>query len=59
MQNIKDQDLSQVADSLRNHSLELKDEVEKLDDELNNGKQHKYLHHLYLSGSRHQVKVGC
>lgn len=51
VQNIKDQDLSQVADSLRNHSLELKDEVEKLDDELNNGKQHKYLHHLYLSGS--------
>ncbi|XP_030280261.1 laminin subunit alpha-5 isoform X2 [Sparus aurata] len=36
LQNIKDQDLSQVADSLRNHSLELKDEVEKLDDELNN-----------------------
>lgn len=59
MQNIKDQDLSQVADSLRNHSLELKDEVEKLDDELNNGKQHTSLHHLYLSGSRHQVKVGC
>lgn len=51
MQNIKDQDLSQVADSLRNHSLELKDEVEKLDDELNNGKQHTSLHHLYLSGS--------
>ncbi|XP_036961278.1 laminin subunit alpha-5 isoform X1 [Acanthopagrus latus] len=36
LENIKDQDLSQVAKSLRNHSMELKDEVEKLDDELNN-----------------------
>ncbi|XP_073325739.1 laminin subunit alpha-5 [Pagrus major] len=36
LENIKDQDLSQIADSLKNHSLELKDEVEKLDDELNN-----------------------
>ncbi|XP_031700147.1 laminin subunit alpha-5 isoform X2 [Anarrhichthys ocellatus] len=36
MKNIKDQDLSQIAESLRNHSVELKDEVEKLNDELNN-----------------------
>ncbi|XP_044207309.1 laminin subunit alpha-5 isoform X2 [Thunnus albacares] len=36
LENIKDQDLGQIADSLRNHSLELKDEVEKLNDELNN-----------------------
>lgn len=27
-----------MADSLRNHSVELKDEVENLNDELNNGK---------------------
>nr|XP_033943330.1 laminin subunit alpha-5 isoform X2 [Pseudochaenichthys georgianus] len=36
MENIKNQDLSQIADSLRNHSVDLKDEVEKLGDELNN-----------------------
>ncbi|KAK1898797.1 Laminin subunit alpha-5 [Dissostichus eleginoides] len=36
MENIKDQDLSQIADSLRNHSVELKAEVENLGDELNN-----------------------
>lgn len=35
---MKDQDLGRVADSLRNHSSELKDEVEKLNDNLNNGK---------------------
>ncbi|CAJ1084378.1 laminin subunit alpha-5 isoform X1 [Xyrichtys novacula] len=36
LENIKDQDLSQTADSLKNHSIELKDEVEKLNDDLNN-----------------------
>ncbi|XP_034550802.1 laminin subunit alpha-5 [Notolabrus celidotus] len=36
MENIKDRDLGQVADSLKNHSVELKEEVEKLSDELNN-----------------------
>ncbi|XP_047186725.1 laminin subunit alpha-5 isoform X2 [Scophthalmus maximus] len=36
VENVKNQDLGQIADSLRNHSVELKDEVEKLDDELNN-----------------------
>lgn len=35
MESIKNQDLGQIANSLKNHSLELKDEVEKLDDELN------------------------
>lgn len=34
---MRDQDLGQNANSLRNHSLELKDEVEKLSEELNNG----------------------
>ncbi|KAM3618812.1 uncharacterized protein V6R79_025116 [Siganus canaliculatus] len=34
LENVRDQDLGQVADSLRNHSLELKDEVEKLRNEL-------------------------
>uniref|UniRef100_A0A3B4YWT5 Laminin A chain n=1 Tax=Stegastes partitus TaxID=144197 RepID=A0A3B4YWT5_9TELE len=41
VENIKDQDLGHIANSLKNHSLELKDEVEKLDDELNNGKHLK------------------
>ncbi|XP_058499238.1 laminin subunit alpha-5 isoform X1 [Solea solea] len=36
MENIKDLDLSQIADSLRNHSMDLKDEVEELKEELNN-----------------------
>ncbi|XP_041655744.1 laminin subunit alpha-5 isoform X2 [Cheilinus undulatus] len=36
VENIKDQNLSQIADSLRNHSLELKEEVENLNDDLNN-----------------------
>uniref|UniRef100_UPI0037E9B905 laminin subunit alpha-5 n=1 Tax=Semicossyphus pulcher TaxID=241346 RepID=UPI0037E9B905 len=36
LENIRGQDLGRVADSLKNHSLELKDEVEKLDEELNN-----------------------
>ncbi|XP_034027667.1 laminin subunit alpha-5 [Thalassophryne amazonica] len=36
LQNIKNQNLSEVADSLRNHSLELKDEVNQLKDELDN-----------------------
>ncbi|XP_068161173.1 laminin subunit alpha-5 isoform X2 [Antennarius striatus] len=36
LQNIDDQDLSQMADSLRNHSLELKDDVENLNNELEN-----------------------
>ncbi|XP_069382509.1 laminin subunit alpha-5 isoform X2 [Paralichthys olivaceus] len=35
-ENVKNQDLGQIADSLRNHSVDLKDEVEKLDEELNN-----------------------
>ncbi|XP_027144166.1 laminin subunit alpha-5 isoform X2 [Larimichthys crocea] len=34
-ENIKNQDLGQIADSLKNHSLELKEEVEKLNEELN------------------------
>uniref|UniRef100_A0A3B4BCE3 Laminin, alpha 5 n=1 Tax=Periophthalmus magnuspinnatus TaxID=409849 RepID=A0A3B4BCE3_9GOBI len=37
LENVKNQDLGQIADSLKNHSMELKDEVEKLEDELNNG----------------------
>ncbi|KAM9785933.1 laminin subunit alpha-5 [Neosynchiropus ocellatus] len=36
LENVKDQDLGQVADSLRNHSLELKDEVSSLREELEN-----------------------
>ncbi|KAM8862639.1 laminin subunit alpha-5 isoform 2-T2 [Spinachia spinachia] len=36
MENIKDQDLGQIAGSLRNHSVELNDEVKHLSDELNN-----------------------
>ncbi|XP_069573485.1 laminin subunit alpha-5 [Brachyistius frenatus] len=36
VENIKDQDLGRVASSLKNHSVELKDEVEKLDKDLNN-----------------------
>nr|XP_046253250.1 laminin subunit alpha-5 isoform X2 [Scatophagus argus] len=36
LENIKNQNLSQSADYLRNHSLELKDEIEKLNDELTN-----------------------
>lgn len=36
LENVKNQDLGQIADSLKNHSMELKEEVEKLDDELNN-----------------------
>ncbi|XP_029011451.1 laminin subunit alpha-5 isoform X2 [Betta splendens] len=35
LENIKDQDLAQIAESLRNRSMELKDEAENLDDELN------------------------
>ncbi|KAL7397953.1 hypothetical protein ABVT39_002224 [Epinephelus coioides] len=36
MENIKDQDLGKIADSLRNHSVELKKDVQALNDELNN-----------------------
>ncbi|XP_037333672.2 laminin subunit alpha-5 isoform X2 [Pungitius pungitius] len=36
MENIKDQDLGQIAGSLKNHSVELKEEVKDLSDELNN-----------------------
>nr|XP_020511496.2 laminin subunit alpha-5-like [Labrus bergylta] len=36
VENIKGQDLGQIASSLKNHSLDLKDEVEKLSDDLNN-----------------------
>nr|XP_020464725.1 laminin subunit alpha-5 [Monopterus albus] len=36
LENIKDQDLGQMADSLKKHSVDLKDEVEKLNDQLNN-----------------------
>ncbi|CAN9515277.1 unnamed protein product [Ophioblennius macclurei] len=36
VEKIKNQDLGQQADSLKNHSVELKEEVEKLDEELNN-----------------------
>ncbi|XP_035864341.1 laminin subunit alpha-5 isoform X2 [Sander lucioperca] len=36
LENIKDQDLGQIADGLRNHSVGLKDQVGKLNDELNN-----------------------
>ncbi|XP_037629113.1 laminin subunit alpha-5 isoform X3 [Sebastes umbrosus] len=36
METIKDQDLGRSADLLRNHSVELKDEVLKLNEELNN-----------------------
>ncbi|KAM7405319.1 hypothetical protein PAMP_012591 [Pampus punctatissimus] len=35
-ENIKDQNLGQIANSLKNHSLELKEDIERLDDELNN-----------------------
>lgn len=35
---MKNQNLSQLAESLKNHSLELKDEVEALDKDLNDGK---------------------
>lgn len=35
-ENIKDQDLGKIADSLRNHSVELKKDVQALNDELNN-----------------------
>lgn len=35
LENVKNQDLGQIADSLRNHSMEMKDEVEKLNSELN------------------------
>ncbi|XP_035512224.1 laminin subunit alpha-5 [Morone saxatilis] len=36
LENIKDQDLGHIANSLRNHSVELKNEVERLNDELTN-----------------------
>ncbi|XP_056241478.1 laminin subunit alpha-5 isoform X1 [Seriola aureovittata] len=36
LENIRDQDLGQIANSLKNHSVELKDDVGKLNDELNN-----------------------
>ncbi|XP_049919958.1 laminin subunit alpha-5 isoform X1 [Epinephelus moara] len=36
MENMKDQDLGKIADSLRNHSVELKKDVQALNDELNN-----------------------
>ena len=39
VQNLKNQDLGRMADALRNHSVELKEEVEKLNDELNDGKR--------------------
>lgn len=35
---MKDQNLSQLAEALKNHSLELKDEVEALNKDLNDGK---------------------
>lgn len=35
---MKDQDLGQIAISLKNHSVELKDEVEQLKNEFNDGK---------------------
>uniref|UniRef100_A0A3Q1JX64 Laminin subunit alpha-5 n=1 Tax=Anabas testudineus TaxID=64144 RepID=A0A3Q1JX64_ANATE len=38
LENIKDQDLGQIADSMKNRSIELKSEAEKLDDQLNDGK---------------------
>ena len=54
VQNLKNQDLGRMADALRNHSVELKEEVEKLNDELNDGKhinthapEHQYMT-LYL-----------
>ncbi|XP_041858853.1 laminin subunit alpha-5 isoform X2 [Melanotaenia boesemani] len=36
LENIKGQDLGQAANSLKNHSVELYDEAEKLNDDLNN-----------------------
>ncbi|XP_053279907.1 laminin subunit alpha-5 [Pleuronectes platessa] len=36
LESVKNQDLGQIAVALRNHSVDLKDEVEKLDEELNN-----------------------
>lgn len=36
LKNVENQDLGRLADSLKNHSTELKEEAEKLDDELNN-----------------------
>lgn len=36
LEKIKGQNLSQIANTLKNHSVELKDEVEKLSDEVNN-----------------------
>lgn len=35
---MKNQNLSQLAETLKNHSLELKDEVEALNKDLNDGK---------------------
>lgn len=37
-QSLKDQDLNQTAGSLKNHSVGLKDEAEKLNEKLNNSK---------------------
>ncbi|XP_015258525.1 PREDICTED: laminin subunit alpha-5, partial [Cyprinodon variegatus] len=36
LQNIKNQDLGKMASALKNHSMDLLDEVKQLDDELNN-----------------------
>ncbi|XP_053174071.1 laminin subunit alpha-5 [Scomber japonicus] len=36
LEHIQDQDLAQIANSLKNHSIELKEDVERLNDELNN-----------------------
>lgn len=44
LQNVKNQNLSQLAEALKNHSLELKDEVEALNKDLNDGKGVKNQH---------------
>ncbi|XP_047462931.1 laminin subunit alpha-5 isoform X2 [Mugil cephalus] len=36
LENVKDQNLGRLANALKNHSMDLKDEVEQLNDELNN-----------------------
>ncbi|KAK7884079.1 hypothetical protein WMY93_027202 [Mugilogobius chulae] len=52
---LKSQDLGQIADSLKNHSIELKEEVEKLEDELNNG---KFYEHVGRHGSSASKETG-
>lgn len=46
---MKNQNLSQLAEALKNHSLELKDEVEALNKKLNDGKGVKIIIQVMIS----------